>query len=82
MTVSVTYSLLDQPGNTITGEWEPGAPVVTFIRTEVLTLGPKMTFEQFVDNRLRKGLTIKTPEGNQMWIPPHRIERIEEEPRP
>jgi hypothetical protein len=82
MTVSVTYSIIEVPGNTITGEWEPGKPAATFIRSEPITLGPKTTFEQFVENRQRKGLTIKTPEGMQVWIPPHRIERIEEEPRP
>jgi len=79
MTVSVVYSILDQPGNTITGDWEPGKPAATFIRAEPITLGPKITFEQFVENRLRKGLCIKTSDGRNLWIPPHRIETIEEE---
>jgi len=82
MTVSVTYTIYDQPGNTITGNWEPGAPAVVFTRTELLTLGPKTTFEQFVENQMRKGLFIKNYQNGSLWIPPHRIEQIEEQRRP
>jgi len=82
MTVSVTYSVLEVPGNTVTGDWEPGKPAAAFVRTEPITLGANMRFEDFVENRLKKGIVIKTPEGMRLWIPPHRIEQIEEEPRP
>jgi hypothetical protein len=77
VTVSVLYSIRETPGNSVTGEWEPGAPAQVFVRSEVLTV-TESDFKGFVKLASVYGVTIKRADGTRFWIPPQRIEQIEE----
>ena len=82
ITVSIVYAVHDVPGNTIdTPDWNPNAPASTFVRSEVVNTR-ELGFTPFAHKLLREGITIRRASGLRMWIAPHRIEQIEEEPRP